>query len=141
MILTILFAVLAIVGLAIVIIEHNVYKAPEWVGIAGCVLLFAGMIVVIIGGGLGIGHSIDYDLAREDAIEQREVIVYRLEQQANSDARSGEITINGGAYEDVRKFNQRVRYQNKWGTNPWFNWFVGWDYVGLEEIDILGGER
>ena len=138
MILTILGAVVAVIGVVFGVNAYRFKKKFDALDTVGCTLFIGGLIVVLLGMAFGIGHTINYELNRKDAIEQREIIVYRLEQQTNSDAHSGDIVVNGGAYEDARKFNQTVRYQNKWGTNLWFNWFVGWDYVGLEEIDILG---
>lgn len=139
MIITILLFALAIV---VTIIFFVALKDDFFDDFPTIFLLIAVILTpAIIGAFLGIANHVDFEIDRANALDERAAIVYRLEQQTNDEGAAGNISINGGVYEDALKFNDRVRRQNKWGTNPWTNWFCGWAYVGLEEIEIMGEKR
>lgn len=136
MLLAIFSFVLVIGGIALFIVaKKNYWRSRDTVETVGVVLLAFGLGFLIIVGTFGLGHAITYDLDRQAALEARETIVYRLEQQAD-DELDRNLIVNGGVYQDALEFNKSVRLQKKWGANPWVNWFVGWEYLGLEEIEI-----
>ena len=135
MLLAIFSFVLAVSGIALIVVAEKDYGRPYAIEIVGVVLSAIGIGFLIVIGTFGLARAINYDLDRQAAVEARETIVYRLEQQAD-DELDRNLVVNGGVYQDALEFNKSVRLQKKWGANPWFNWFVGWEYLGLEEIEI-----
>ena len=136
MLLAIFSFALTIGGIALIIVaEKNHWRSCDAIETVGIVLSAIGIGLLIVVGTFGLVHAINYDLDRQAALEARETIVYRLEQQADNELGQN-LVVNGGVYQDALEFNRSVRLQKKWGTNPWINWFVGWEYLGLEEIEI-----
>ena len=137
--------ILTIICIAVVIISAILFikflcnnsKKYDVPGIVAAILLIPSLVIAIIGSLLGICNTVDYELEHAEAIEERHTICYRLEQQKNVDDIEKSYIINGGVYNDVVEFNAKVRRDNKFGKNPWVNWFNGWAYADIEEIPVV----
>ena len=138
MILTILFLTLVVAGIVLFIIGHHTYNDDmEPVGV---ILAFVFLIPAVLGVIFGIDANASEDIYRQRALDERAAIVCRVEVQEAAIDEDGSLVINGGLYDDIIEFNDRVRKDNRWGTNPWTSWYRGWKYAGLEEIPIPGGK-
>ena len=134
MIITILCWILVIIAVGLVLLAiYNDWDALWFIAI---VIGVVCIIVASIGTVGGIDHSINYDIEHQKAIEERNTIVYRIEKQSDSENDSNYFIVNGGLYNDIVEFNAKVRNDKKWGNNHWTDWFNGWVYADLEEIDI-----
>lgn len=135
MILTILSVLLSAVGAFLVVLGFDRDKPA--IAILCLVLSVCCITSFAIGTGSGIHNIANYEVEHGIAIQEREAIVYRLEKQ-ESELRN-EYTVNGGVYQDAIEFNKKVKMNKKWGTNPFTNWYSGWAYADLEEIEIVKG--
>lgn len=131
MIITILLAV--VLAAAIALYHVFIDEMCDAVAIVFGLIAVLCSMVMTLGILLGISHGINYELNLANATEERASIEYRLELQNDYDT---SILVNGGVYKDAVEFNAKVRSDNKWGKNPWTNWYHGWAYAGLEEIEM-----
>lgn len=93
------------------------------VGAAICLTLFGGLCII---------HKVNADLEYQNALQQHDAIVYRLEQTKNDK----NLLINGGIYDDIVKYNNKIREYKKWKHNFWLNWFYPADIDELEYIEL-----
>lgn len=134
MILTILFIILVEILVPLgIFLNHKFYLET----LPAICFIISGLLGlgIIFGTAFGILNTVTYDTDHANAIEEYNTIVYRLEKQEKLD--TNYYNINGGVYADALEFNKKVRHYKKYGANPWTNWFHGWAYEGLEEIDII----
>lgn len=88
---------------------------------------------MFLGIAIGIKNNVGYEIDHRVALEKREAIVRRIEQQENS---CDSIIVNGGYYMEIVEYNAKIYSDNKWGKNPWTSWYHGWDYADIDPIVI-----
>ena len=137
MILTILLLVLIAIGVVLAIVGGVIdEEVPLTIGV---ILVIVSLIPAVLGVCFGIDANVNADINRQKALDERAAIVRRVELQEMAIDENGSLVVNGGLYDDIIEFNDKVRKDNRWGTNPWTNWYRGWEYAGLEEIPVPGG--
>lgn len=131
MLIIIVLFVLAVVGIAVFIYGNNHYSFHEAIAGIGlgigivCAIAFAGTVA------FATCNSIVKETDYQDALFEKQVIEYRLENKDDN------IVGNEMLYNDIVAFNNMLRGQKKWATNPWTNVFnndliASIDYIELE---------
>lgn len=133
MLLVILFALVIVIGIALVIIgDHSWSNWPHFLGF-GCITIGGGVLLGLLAGIAIVRCDIDVDY--QNNLERREMIVYRLENQDDN------LVGNELLYQEIRDFNEDLRYHKKWANNPWLNWFYNEKNATFDYIDYKGANN
>ena len=95
--------------------------------IVGAVIL---IIVAIVGPVTLVNDDVEY----QQMLNTREAIEYRLEQIDNDE----NLLVNGGVYDDIVEYNNKLLEYKTWTHNFWIGWFwcdspATLDYIELDK--------
>ena len=135
MIIFLILISLFIIGITLWILNDVCWRTfgYDWVYFTSRIFtVIFGIILFIISFFVTIDHlTIDHQIAQVE--EERAAIIYRIEQIEHNDTN---LLVNGGVYNDVVKYNKKVRSWKYYGNNLWTNWFVPHEYTELEYISL-----
>ena len=114
------------------IVNCRVNYPPNWVAPLGIILTIFGVLGFIIVGTLISGAQINRDVEYQNALYEKEVLEYRIE-EADSNIVGNELL-----YGDIVEFNNKLRMIKKWANNPWTNWFFNEDLATIDYVKING---
>lgn len=106
----------------------EVCQGIKFIGlIVGVVLLFFYSMIMLT-------FRIPIDRDYNDVTYEKQVLEYRLD---NLDT-LGVQTGNELLYNDIIKFNKKLRHAKRYVDNPWIGWFVNEKIATLDYIEIEG---
>lgn len=114
------------------VVNYRVGYPLNWVTLLGILLTVSGILSSIIVGTLIIGTQINKDVEYQNALYEKEVLEYRIE-EADSNIVGNELL-----YGDIVEFNNKLRTIKKWANNPWTNWFFNEDLATIDYVEING---
>lgn len=131
MLLIILFVVLFILGVIGLAWWHASLADDGWLPLLAF-LQAVGLIGGLVVGSLAIATKVAKEVNYQDAVHEREALVYRLEHREEN------IVGNEMLYTEIVEFNNDLRREKKWANNPWvgclYNDLIAdLDYIGYKE--------
>lgn len=137
MLLTLLFLLLLLVGIFMSIpIKKDSFSKwslsdlnDGWltVGAVGLVLGTIGVVTSLV---IICCTQIPKNLHYEKALYEREMLVYRLENQDEN------IVGNELLYREITDFNNDLRSEKKLADNLWVNWFINEKIATIDYIEV-----
>ena len=132
-----------IIGIVIIIVgiifhfkyekDHSYWDSGLWLFLAalGYIIGAATLTIVTI---FGISTLANDDIEYQKMLNEREAIEYRLEQIDNDE----NLLVNGGVYDDIVEYNNKLVEYKKWSNNFWIGWFwsdapATLDYIELDK--------
>lgn len=123
--------ILAVVGIAVFIYGDNHYYVSDWITGTGFGI---GLVFTSVFIGTVVTATINSIVKVDDyqnALYEKQVIEYRIENKESN------IVGNEMLYNDIVEFNNKLRTEKRWATNPWTNVFnndliATIDYIELE---------
>ena len=133
MLLIILFVALFILGVIGLAWWHVSLADDGWLPLLAF-LLAVGLIGGLVAGSLAIATQVAKEVNYQDAVHEREALVYRLEH------REANLVGNEMLYSEIVEFNNDLRREKKWANNPWVGCFYNdliadLDYIKFKEAD------
>lgn len=128
MLLVILFTAIIVAGIIFLLVYHNSWM--DWAEILGITCVVVGAAALISSLVIILCVQINKDVNYQNNLERREVLVYRLEHQDDN------LVGNELLYQEIREFNEDLRYHKKWANNPWLNWFYNEKNATLDYIRL-----
>ena len=114
-------AIIVILGF----ISYQIYQNTSWANegwlIGGvCAMGVGGLILILCGACcLGNNYTISAEKEYQDLVHTKEIIEYRLENFDKED----NVTVNGGVYNDVIEYNNKIREYKMYTYDFWQGWF------------------
>lgn len=115
MLIILVSGVLAIVGIVVHLIGVKTYKIIiSMIGaFLGIMMLIPFIVFCTSATIIQINEEIDF----QNTIYEKKTIEYRLEHKEDN------LVGNEWLYNDIIDFNNRLRSEKYWSSNPWTNWF------------------
>lgn len=129
MLLLILSVVLLGLGIALFCLA---WDRAVWACIGVTAIAF-GVVASLSGGIIAMWVQVNKDIDYQNALHDREVLVYRLEHQEEN------LVGNELLYAEIVDFNNRLRFEKKWANNLWVGVFnneliADLDYIEYKEV-------
>ena len=141
MLLIILFVALFILGVIGLAWWHVSLADDGWLPLLAF-LLAVGLIGGLVAGSLAIATQVAKEVNYQDAVHEREALVYRLEH------REANLVGNEMLYSEIVEFNNDLRREKKWANNPWVGCFYNdliadLDYIKFKDsaLSSYGSHR
>ena len=132
MLIVILSIIALAIGIAFLIYYNHSYG--DWPLAIGLPLAFTGGVALICSLVIICCVHIPKDANYENNAERREMLVYRLEHQEEG------LVGNELLYQEIRDFNEDLRYHKKYCDSPWLGWFFNERNATFDYIDYRKGE-
>lgn len=125
--------ILAVIGFFICyLIETKMIGNHLFLDLTALGIAVGACIALVVCGAQCIIAKANANLEYQNTLQQHDAIVYRLEQTKNDK----NLLINGGVYDDIVEYNNKIREYKKWKHNFWLNWFYPADIDELEYIEL-----
>ena len=98
--------------------------------------MLGSLICIIAIGIIGIGCIIENATAPKiyaDMVQKREAIEYRLDKAEDDSS----LTVNGGVYNDLVEYNNKLRGYKLYTHNFWIGWFYADTPAELDYIELV----
>ena len=132
MLLIILFVVLFLFGVIGLVRCCKSLADESWL-LLPAILLAVGLIGGLVVGGLCLPVQVNKEVNYQQALHEREILVYRLEHREEN------IVGNEMLYSEIVEFNNDLRFTKKWASSPWVGCFhndliADIDYIEYEVV-------
>jgi len=123
--------ILLVICIAVCNYGDNHYSFPDWITITSFVVSLISASLFIASIVFATANSITKETNFQNMLYEKQVIEYRIENKESN------IVGNEMLYNDIVAFNNKLRTEKKWATNPWTNVFnndliASIDYIELE---------
>lgn len=132
MIITLITIGIIIATVAYWVVNNRICVFADWITLSAILLTVFGIFGSIIVGTLIINAQINGDVKYQNALYEKEVLEYRIEEADKN------IVGNELLYGDIVEFNNDLRTIKKWANNPWTNWFFNEDIATIDYVEING---
>jgi MFS superfamily sulfate permease-like transporter len=140
MLIIVIAAILSLLGIGFLIWQHIVDVKTNnrdytiWRSATGFSMVIIGVVAIIICFGIAMSADINSDVNFQNNVERREMLIYRLEHINESNCG------NEFLYNDIRDFNENIRYHKEYCDNPWIGIYLNEKNATLDYIDYKIGE-
>ena len=126
----VLLILILLLIVSIILWKAGYYDIKEFIGMMGTI------VCIIAIGIIGIGCIIENTTAPKiyaDMEQEREAIEYRLNKAEDDSS----LTVNGGVYNDLVEYNNKLRGYKLYTHNFWIGWFYADAPAELDYIELI----
>lgn len=122
--------VAVVVGILMAVIYNNSKSYSELIEIASGVLIALGSVFTLCFGVAGLVEQLRKDTGYQNALYERSVLVYRMENE--------ELSGNEMLYTQIMEFNNELRTIKRWSENTWVGMLYNEKIATIDYIEIPG---
>ena len=122
--------VAVVVGILMVVIYNNSNSYSELIEVASGLLIALGSVFTLCFGVAGLVVQLREETGYQNALYERSVLVYRME--------NGELSGNEMLYTQIMEFNNELRTTKRWSENAWFGMMYNEKIATIDYIEIPG---
>lgn len=120
-----------LIGIVLFVIGFFWYRQDD-LSISAIFLAVLGCVAIIVSLIAGIYHLSANEIEYQNMVECKEAIEYRLD-MLDKDIN---IMVNGGVYDDLVNYNNKLRGYKTYSNNFWIGWFVTNKAAELDYIEL-----
>ena len=122
--------VAVVAGILMAVIYNNSNSYSELIEIAAGVLIALGSVFTLCFGVAGLVVHLREETGYQNALYERSVLVYRME--------NGELSGNEMLYTQIMEFNNELRITKRWSENAWVGMMYNEKIATIDYIEIPG---
>lgn len=122
--------VAVVAGIFMVVIYNNSNSYSELIEIASGVLIALGSVFTLCFGITGLVVQLREETGYQNALYERSVLVYRMENE--------ELSGNEMLYTQIMEFNNELRTTKRWSENEWVGMMYNEKIATIDYIEIPG---
>ena len=130
MLIIIVSLVLMVISIVVCRYGDNHYYVHDLINITSYVVSIFSTAIFIVAISFATANSITKETNFQNMLYEKQVIEYRIENKESN------VVGNEMLYNDIVAFNNKLRKEKKWATNPWTNVFWNGKIASIDYIEL-----